>query len=79
MAARVVAAARTVAARDRFKGKTVATHEVATRAAAARTGTWSLVSLLLVQLLKMPLLNATKHATAAVLFVQLSLLFCSCI
>ncbi len=75
MAARVVVAARVVAAarEARFKGKTAAT-----RAAAARAGTWSLVSLLLVQLLKMPLLNATKHATAAVLFVQLSLLFCSC-
>ena len=72
-------AARTVAAREaRFKGKTAATREAATRAAAARAGTWSLVSLILVQLLKMPLLNATKHATAAVLFVQLSLLFCSC-
>ena len=54
--------ARAVAAR--FGGETAAAREVATHAAVAREATWSLMRLLLVQLLKLPLL----------LFVQLSLL-----
>ncbi len=58
MAARVVAAARTVAAReDNFKWKTAASREADTRAAAARAATWSLVRLFFVQLLNMLLLN----------------------
>ena len=56
------AAARVVAAR--FGGEAAAAREAATHATVAREATWSLMRLLLVQLLKLPLL----------LFVQLSLL-----
>jgi hypothetical protein len=52
-----VAAARAVAAREaRFKGETAGAREADTRAAAACAAIWSLVRLLLVQLLNMLLL-----------------------
>jgi hypothetical protein len=63
VAARVVAAARTVVTReDRFKWKTTAAREADARAAAARAATRSLV-LLFVQLLLMKLASKGKHSS----------------
>jgi cysteine synthase len=59
------AAVRAVAAREaRFKGETAGAREAAASVAGAREATWSLVRLLLVQLLNMVLL----------LYVHLSLI-----